>query len=320
MLLNIFLIIIGFIILIKSADWLIDSSASLANKLGISALIIGLTIVAFGTSAPELVVNLISSVKGNNGIVFGNIVGSNIANILLIIGLGAIIRPLSIKSQTLFKEIPLMILGGLALLILTLDEFFTHHNNIIDRSDGAILLLIFVVFIYYIIQSALIERGKAEENYKKSIKDQNPFISSILIIISLVGLFIGGKLVVDNAVSLAILLNVSEKLIGLTIVAIGTSLPELTTVMICTLKKQNDIAIGTIIGSNIFNILFIFGLSSFITPVALNMPIKFDLSIMMISFLLIFLFSLTKKKIEKWEGLILLIIYLIYLLFLILGA
>ncbi|MBT4495713.1 calcium/sodium antiporter [bacterium] len=276
--------------------------------------------MAFGTSAPELVVNLISSLKGNNALVFGNIVGSNIANILLVVGLGALIMPLTIKSQTLFKEIPLMVLGGLGLIILAFDKFFTNSPNIIDRSDGAILLLIFAIFVYYIIQSALSERGKVEKKFAKSIKEQNTLLSIVLIIVSAIGLFIGGKLVVDNAISLATILGVGEKLIGLTIVAIGTSLPELTTVIICTLKKNTDMAIGGIIGSNIFNTLFIFGLSSFITPVELNMPVRFDLSVMMIAFLLIFLFSLTKRRIEKWEGFVLFVIYLVYILMLILGV
>ena len=317
MVINIILIALGFAILIKSADWLVNSAASLANKIGVSALVIGLTIVAFGTSAPELVVNVISSLKGANEMVFGNIVGSNIANIYLVVGLGALLYPLLIKSQTLFKEIPLMILGGLALIILSLDILFGKDTNVIDLSDGIMLLLLFAVFVYYIINVALNEKRSVEKEFKKQIKDQNTLVSIVLIIISLIGLFIGGKLVVTNAVSLATLLGVSQKMIGLTIVAIGTSLPELVTAVVAALKKQADIAIGGIVGSNIFNTLFVLGISATIGPITLNTPIKFDLSIMLIAFLLLFLFSLTKRKIEKWEGFVFIVIYLSYMLLLI---
>lgn len=320
MFLNLFLIIIGFLVLIKSASWLVSSSANLANKVGVSALVIGLTIVAFGTSAPELVVNIISSTKGANQLVFGNIVGSNIANILLVVGLGALMYPLLIKSQTLFKEIPLMILGGLALIILAGDVIFKQSShNIIDLGDGLILLLLFGVFVYYIINVALQERHIVEKEFAKQIIDQNPLLSIVLILISCFGFYLGGYLVVNNSIDLATLLGVSQKLIGITIVAIGTSLPELTVVIVASLKKHADIAIGGIVGSNIFNTLFIFGISAVIAPVTLNVPIRFDLTVMIIAFLLLFLFSLTKRKIERWEGFIFLVIYLSYMLFLILG-
>ncbi len=317
MTLNIILITIGFLVLIKSADWLVSSAANLAHKIGVSALVIGLTIVAFGTSAPELVVNVFSSLKGANEMVFGNIVGSNIANILLVVGLGALLYPLIIKSQTLFKEIPLMILGGLAFIILTLDVFLRKSSNVIDLSDGLMLLLLFAVFVYYIINVALHERHSVEKEFKKQIKEQNIFISILLIIISLIGLFIGGRLVVTNAVSLATILGVSQKMIGLTIVAIGTSLPELVTAIVAALKKQADIAIGGIVGSNIFNTLFVLGISATIAPITLNTPVNFDLAVMFIAFLLLFLFSLTKRMIEKWEGFVFIVIYLSYILLLI---
>ena len=317
MTLNIILITIGFLVLIKSADWLVSSAANLAHKIGVSALVIGLTIVAFGTSAPVLVVNVFSSLKGANEMVFGNIVGSNIANILLVVGLGALLYPLIIKSQTLFKEIPLMILGGLAFIILTLDVFLRKSSNVIDLSDGLMLLLLFAVFVYYIINVALHERHSVEKEFKKQIKEQNIFISILLIIISLIGLFIGGRLVVTNAVSLATILGVSQKMIGLTIVAIGTSLPELVTAIVAALKKQADIAIGGIVGSNIFNTLFVLGISATIAPITLNTPVNFDLAVMFIAFLLLFLFSLTKRMIEKWEGFVFIVIYLSYILLLI---
>ncbi len=318
MTLNIFLIAIGFLVLIKSAQWLVNSASNLANKIGVSALVIGLTIVAFGTSAPELVVNIISSLKGANELVFGNIVGSNIANIFLIIGLGALLMPLLIKSQTLFKEIPLMILGGLALVILCLDVALRHNGgNVIDFGDGLMLLLLFIVFLYYIITTALNERHAVEKDFKKQIAEQKISTSILLIVISCFGLFIGGQLIVKNAIDLATALGVSQKLIGLTIVAIGTSLPELVTVIVAALKKQADLAIGGIVGSNIFNTLFVLGISAVIAPIELNIPIKFDLSIMIVAFLLLFLFSLTKRKIEKWEGFIMLVMYLSFMLLLI---
>ena len=318
MILNIILIAVGFLILIKSADWLVDSAANLAHRIGISALVIGLTIVAFGTSAPELVVNIFSSLKGANQLVFGNIVGSNIANIFLVLGLGALILPMTIKSQTLFKEIPLMIIGGLAFVVLCFDNLFkAAGQNTIDASDGIMLLILFSVFVYYIVNAALSERGRVERQFKKHIVEQKFSISIMLILLSCFGLFLGGQIVVKNAVNLAMLLGVSQKLIGLTIIAIGTSLPELTTAIVAAIKKHANIAIGGIVGSNIFNTLFILGISGIIAPIKLDVPIRFDLSIMMISFLLLFLFSLTKRKIEKWEGFIFIVIYLSYLLLLI---
>ena len=316
--LNIVLIAFGFILLIQSADWLVEHSASLAKKIGVSPLIIGLTLVAFGTSAPELVVNIISSLKGSSELIFGNIIGSNIANICLIVGLSALIMPLGIKSQTIFKEMPLMLLGGAALAILSLDTILNQADSkIIHFGDGLILLLLFFVFLYYTINSALSNRDKAESEFKKDIKKNKTGLSLSLIGVSLFGLFLGGRLVVDNAVDLAVILGISQKLIGLTIVAIGTSLPELITSIMAALKKEADIAIGNIVGSNIFNTTFIIGVSALIRPIELPAVIAFDLSVMTISFLLLFLFSLTKRKIEKWEGFVLLVIYLAYILLLI---
>lgn len=316
--LNIALIALGFILLIKSADWLVVHSSSLAKKIGISPLIIGLTLVAFGTSAPELVVNVISSLKGSSELVFGNIIGSNIANICLIVGLSALIMTLNIKSQTIFKEIPLMLLGGVALIILSLDTVLDKaETEIIHFSEGLILLLLFIVFLYYTINSALSNKDKSEKEFKKDIKEKKVGLSLSLILVSFLGLFIGGRLVVDNAVDLAVILGISQKLIGLTILAIGTSLPELITSIVAALKKEADIAIGNIVGSNIFNTTFILGISALIHPIELPEVIIFDLSVMIISFLLLFLFSLTKRKIEKWEGFVLLVIYLAYMLLLI---
>jgi len=296
----------------------VEHSASLAKKIGVSPLIIGLTLVAFGTSAPELVVNIISSLKGSSELIFGNIIGSNIANICLIVGLSALIMPLGIKSQTIFKEMPLMLLGGAALAILSLDTILNQADSkIIHFGDGLILLLLFFVFLYYTINSALSNRDKAESEFKKDIKKNKTGLSLSLIGVSLFGLFLGGRLVVDNAVDLAVILGISQKLIGLTIVAIGTSLPELITSIMAALKKEADIAIGNIVGSNIFNTTFIIGVSALIRPIELPAVIAFDLSVMTISFLLLFLFSLTKRKIEKWEGFVLLVIYLAYILLLI---
>jgi cation:H+ antiporter len=314
MIISILILIAGFALLIKSADILIEGSASLAKKLGVSAIVIGLTVVAFGTSAPELIINIVSSAQGASEIAIGNVLGSNIANILLILGIAAVICPLKVKQNTVWKEIPLSLLAVLVLAILANDILIDQAEaSILSRIDGLILLAFFVIFLYYTFGIAKVQ---AEEVDVKSYK---PWQMIIMISGGLIGLGIGGKLVVDNAVNLATIFGVSEALIGLTIVALGSSLPELVTAVVAVSKKHTDIAIGNVVGSNIFNIFWILGLSSVIKPLAftpaLNMDVLITLAITLILFAAIFIGE--KNVLKKWEGITFLSLYIIYIAFLI---
>jgi len=243
------LFIIGLFLLIKGADLLVDGSASITKKLNISSIVIGLTIVAFGTSAPEFIVNIFASVQGNSEIAVGNILGSNIANILLILGISAIIYPITAKKNTVLKEIPLSLLAAVVLGLMANDMIIDGAGfSGITRIDGFILLSFFIIFLYYTFGITKSDEDIVEEeikvfSYSKAI---------IFILLGLAGLVIGGKWIVDGAIKIAEILNISQSLIGLTIVAIGTSLPELATSAIAAYKKQSDIAIGNVVGSNIF--------------------------------------------------------------------
>ena len=267
------LFIVGFIFLVKGADLLVDGAAAFAKKFKISTLVIGLTIVAFGTSAPELVVNIFASISGNSEIAIGNILGSNIANILLILGISALIFPLPAKKSTIKKEIPFSLLAVLVLGILVNDLLIDQVNlldgasGLLSRIDGLILLAFMTIFMVYTFGIA---KNPEEAGEGEEIKNL-PLAKSIAYIgIGLLGLVLGGRWIVNGAVKIAELFNVSEALIGLTIVAVGTSLPELATSAVAAYKKQADIAIGNIVGSNIFNIFFVLGVSSIIRPLPFN--------------------------------------------------
>ena len=310
MLISILIIVIGFVLLIKGADWLVTGSSALAKKHNVSDLVIGLTIVSFGTSAPELVVNSIASVQHHSDIVFGNILGSNIVNLFLILGIAAMIYPITVHSNTVWKEIPVSILAVIVLFLLV-NGFILTGSNVLSRIDGAILLIMFGGFLYYIYKQLKMERPDSDEISPKEMSNLKIWI---LIIIGLAGLIIGGKLVVDNSIKIATILGISEKIIGLTIVAIGTSLPELMTSVVAALKKNSDIAIGNVIGSNIFNIFFILSISSFINPVQFNPSFNTELYLLAGGTLVLFIAMFTggKKKLDRWEGAVLLGIYLAY--------
>lgn len=315
MLINLLILIVGFVILIKSADFLVDGASSLAKKLGLTTLVIGLTIVALGTSAPEMIVNIVSSYQGKTNIAIGNIIGSNICNILLILGVCGLIRELPSPSHTTWKEIPFALLSILAVGILSFDKIFSNSpNNILSFGDGLILIFFFIIFLYY-------TYSISKETNKNSleIKNFSKTKSIILIISGIIGLIIGGKLVVDSAVNLARAFSVSEALIGLTIIAIGTSLPELVTSAVATYKKQSHIAIGNIVGSNIFNIFFILGISAVIRPLSVSTDLWFDFTITIAVTLLLFTLMLIGKKyvLQRWQGSILIISYVAYIGFLI---
>lgn len=311
------LFIIGFLFLIKGADLLVDGSASIAKKLKISAIVIGLTIVAFGTSAPELIVNIIASYQGNSEIAIGNILGSNIANILLILGVSAVIYPLTSKRNTVLKEIPLSLLAVIVLGLMANDKIIdgTVFSGL-TRIDGLVLIGFFIIFMYYTFGISSLAGGDEEKNeivvysYLKSI---------VFIILGLAGLMLGGKWIVDGAVKIAEIFNVSQSLIGLTVVAIGTSLPELATSAVAAYKKQSDIAIGNVVGSNIFNIFWILGLSSVIRPLPFSTDSNIDiLMVVYASLILLAVMFIGKKRIiERWQGAFMIFSYLCYIIFLV---
>ena len=311
------LFIIGFFLLIKGADLLVDGSASIAKKLKISSIVIGLTIVAFGTSAPEFIVNIFASVQGNTEIAIGNILGSNIANILLILGISAIIYPITAKKNTVLKEIPLNLLAAVVLGLMANDMIIDGSGfSGITRIDGFILLSFFIIFLYYTFGITKSDKDIVEEeikvfSYPKAI---------IFIILGLVGLTIGGKWIVDGAVKIAEFFNISQSLIGLTIVAIGTSLPELATSAIAAYKKQSDIAIGNVVGSNIFNIFWILGASAIIRPLPFNTSSNGDIAMTIFASILLFIVMFIGKKrvIERWQGVFMVTTYVGYIVFLVL--
>lgn len=315
MILNILLLLVGFVALIFGATKLVDAASSLAVKMGIPNIVIGLTIVAFGTSAPELVVNVFASVSGSTEMVLGNVLGSNIFNILAILGISALIFPLTVKTNTTWLEIPLSLLAAVAVLIISADIMLDGApGNFITRSEGIVLLLFFAIFLVYNLSVA---KGGAEEEEMET-KDYTPLKAVLFMILGLAGLIVGGRLIVTSAVSIAEVIGLSERVIGLTVVSIGTSLPELATSIIAVRKKNVDIAIGNVVGSNIFNIFLILGISTTIAPLQISGSAFFDIFMNILAGLLLFIFIFTGKgrQLERWEGAIFLILYIAYITYL----
>lgn len=308
MLISIFLLIIGFIILIKGADFFVDGTVDIANKLKISKMLIGLTIVSFGTSAPEFAVSIKSMLIGSGDIVLGNVIGSNILNILLIVGCSAVIHSLVVKNNTVKKELPIVMLITVLFGVLLSDNLFDNVKNTFTRSDGIVLILFFAVFLYYLIKMARKKEQTDEKENKISIGK-----AILLTIIGIVGIVLGSNFVVDNACNIAKIIGVSERLISLTIIALGTSLPELVTSVTATIKGEYDIAIGNVVGSNIFNIGIVIGV-----PVALLGGIGtiafsyIDLIVMIVSAFILFIFSFNDYKITRREGIMLLLLFIFY--------
>lgn len=310
------LIILGFILLLKGADFMVSGATSFAKKFNVSELSIGLTIVAMGTSAPELVVNLVSGSQGLDDVVFGNIIGSNIFNLFLILGLCGTIKPILVQSNTVWKEIPFSLILFIVFFLLINDSLlFQSDVNILSTIDGIILLLLFVSFLYYVFYN--VKNQKHQTEVTENIKQKSNLITFLLIFGGIVGLIIGGKLVVDNSVEIARNFNVSEKLIGLTILAAGTSLPELAASVVAAYRGKADIAVGNVIGSNIFNITFILGLNSVISPLTYNLDFNFDLYFLIggSAFLFLFMFTLNKKKLDRWESILFIIGFAVYMVF-----
>lgn len=317
MILSIILLLIGFAILISGAEALVRGASSISKRAGIPPIVIGLTIVAFGTSAPEFVVNIFSAVKGTTDLALGNIIGSNIANIFLILGISALISDLKVQKNTTWKEIPFAVLAVLIVFAMTNDKILDNGIiNVLTRIDGLILLSFFAIFMYYIVE--LFRKG-ANDIKQEEIKTYSKFISALLIIGGLVLLFFGGQLLVNQAIILAKLAGLSEMLIGLTIVAVGTSLPELATSVIAAKKGHADIAIGNIVGSNIFNIFFILGATGVIKSIPISAGANFDILVCFIATFVLFLamFIGKKHKLERWQGGFFLFAYIIYIMYLI---
>ncbi|MEX0649731.1 MAG: calcium/sodium antiporter [Candidatus Andersenbacteria bacterium] len=311
----VFFLIIGLAALIKSADFLVEGAASLAKRFGIREIVIGLIIVSFGTSAPELVVNVLSALSGNYDLAIGNVVGSNIANTFLILGVSAAIFPLIVKRGTVWKEIPLSLLAAVALLVLISDTLLEGESaSILSRADGIMLLFFFIIFLYY---SYGISRttGEAEENDNTKVRSVSSSVTRV--IGGIAGLVVGGHLIVSSAVTLAQVFGVSEGLIGLTVVALGTSLPELATSAVAAYRKKADIAVGNVVGSNIFNIFFILGITSLISPLPVGDTIDIDVGMTILSSLLLFLVLFVGKKhtLQRGQGVFFIVLYLAYIIF-----
>lgn len=310
MILKVILLVVGFIILIKGADFFVDGASNLAKNFKISKMLIGLTIVAFGTSLPEFAVSVQSMLSGSGEIVIGNVVGSNILNILLILGCSSLVHDLVVQSDTVKKELPIVLLLTSLLVVLMSDKLLSNQTNLLDRGDGITVLLFFLVFIYYLISTM----KHKTDNSDSKIEEVYPLLKSIIYTVGgVVAIIVGSNFVVNSATYIAKAVGISERIIGLTIIALGTSLPELVTSIVATKKGEYDIAIGNVVGSNIFNIGIVLGL-----PIAIFGGISVgtfnyvDLVFLLTSALSLFAFAVNDYKIRRHEGIILLIMFLIY--------
>ncbi len=308
-------LLIGFIVLVKWADILVSGASHIASKFGISPLVIGLTIVAFGTSAPELFVNILSAVKGQTELALWNVIGSNIANTWLVLGIAAMVYPLQAKSSTVYKEVPFSLIASFALFFLAFDSFFSWwEGNLITRGESLVLLLFFILFFSYTFGIAKTSKPIKVEEEKESV-----WKSILYVILWLIWLTIGADMLVASAKNIASSFGVSQSVIGLTVVAFGTSAPELVTSIVASLKKKSDIAIGNVVGSNIFNILLVLGLTGSVAnlPVSSTLIIDIIIELFAISLLVFFLFFFWKKwLITRIEWAIFVSLYLMYMAYL----
>jgi cation:H+ antiporter len=313
MILSIILLLVGLTLLTYGSNFLIEGSSTLARKYGISELVIGLVVIGFGTSLPELLVNIIASVKGDaNGIVLGNVIGSNNFNLLFILGITGLIAPLKVQGSTIWKEIPISLLAAVMIILLANDNFMQiSETNVIGRIDGIILIILFIAFLFYV--STII---KNDQHREQEIENTYSGAKMILFITGgLLALLIGGKIMVDNAVNIANYLGIDDKIIGLTIVSAGTSLPELAATISAARKGKADLAVGNIIGSNIFNIFLILGASAIIRPINFDTTFNIDISILIIATILLFIAMFTgqKGKLDRWEAILLILGLIAYL-------
>ena len=311
--LNILLLLLGFFLLIKGADFFVDGASSTAQNFKVSKMLIGLTIIAFGTSAPEFAVSMSALASNNTDMVLGNVIGSCILNILLILGVAAVINPIKIKDNTVRKELPLTMLISTLLAVLFLDVKLGNGSvNQITRSDAVVILLFFSIFIYYLF-SLLKNKKEKDEDEKPKFK---LLMSIFLVVIGLIGIIIGSDLVVDNATDIATKLGVSERIIALTIIAFGTSLPEFVTTIVSSKKGEQDLLVGNIIGSNIFNIGIVSTIPIILFGKVLVITNIIDLIFMILSITLLYIFSL-KHRLTIKNGIVFLLIFIIYYLYII---
>lgn len=308
--LQVLLLVVGFAMLIKGADWFVEGASKIADKFGIPQLVIGLTIVAMGTSAPEAAVSITSAVKGSAGITIGNVVGSNIMNVLVILGITAVIRAIAVQKSTIRYEIPFTIGITVVLAILGL------MDNRISRLDGVILWALFIVYLLYLLRMAKKGQDVIEDVPELSEKD-TPLRMILMVLIGAVLIVWGADITVDAATELAKIFGMDDRLIGLTIVALGTSLPELVTSVTAAIKGKADIAVGNIVGSNIFNILFVVGTTALITPVTYSASFMVDSIVAVVTMVLLLICVLPKKKLGRVGGLVMLAGYAAYFVYLI---
>jgi len=315
MVLSFGLLIVGFVVLILGADWLVSGASGLAKRLNVPDLVIGLTVVAFGTSAPELMVNLMAAINGVSEIALTNILGSNTINTFIILGISALIYPIKSQKSSRKYEIPWSVFAGLIILVMGTECFgLCGGDAIISRLDGVVLLLIFSLFMYYTLKMA----KNNTENQEEGFLPMKIWKAVLLIAVGLVALVVGGKVIVINAVSIAQAFGVSQAVIGVTVVALGTSLPELATSAIAAFKKNPDLAIGNVIGSNIFNVFFVLGISAVIRPLPSYSNLWIDASLAALGSLLLLLFVSTNrhKELKRWQGAFFLVCYGVYLVWL----
>ena len=309
------LLIIGFVLVLKGADWLVNGASSLAKRLNVSDLVIGLTVVAFGTSAPELAINIFASANDNTELAIGNVLGSNLFNILIILGVSSIIAPMTVHSNTIFKEIPFSLLAALVLGFIANDIFIDNQvSSVISRSDGLVLLSFFAIFTYY---SLIIAKQSTSDDV--GIINEVPMWKAVgFTALGLVALVGGGKLLVDSAVDIARFWGVRESVIGLTILAMGSSLPELATSVVAARKGMSDIVIGNVVGSNIFNIFLVLGVSATIKPLPVNPSSNIDelMVVLMTVILFFFIYNHKENQVTRVHGIIFVSIYAVYLTYL----
>lgn len=314
---NYIILLIGFALLIKGADIFVDGASSIAKKIGIPPVIVGLTIVSIGTSTPELAVSLISALKGNNNLAIGNVVGSNLFNTLMVLGITTIVLPIIIHKKKVMIDFSVNLIATVLLFIFAFDTIFGKAVNVLSRIDGFILVVLCITYmVLLVIKAKKTDMPKSEEN-----RNINVVTKIILMVVGSAGIVIGGQFVVDSASNIASSLGMSEKLVGLTIVALGTSLPELVTSVIAALRGENEIALGNVLGSNIFNILLILGTSSLISPIIVEQGLIIDFSFLVIVtillYILVFFNKKEEKKLTRIEGALLIALYIGYMIYII---
>lgn len=317
MVLSFVFLIAGFVLLVKGADFFVDGSSGIAKFLKIPSIVIGLTIVAFGTSAPEAAVSIIAGINGSNDIAVGNVIGSNMFNLLAVLGISAVIKPVNIDSQIIKKEFPFMLISTAVLALAAFDTALGSGGaNIISRNEAFTMLILMGIFIYSVVTAALRSRKESGSARTEDDKPKRSLLKCVLFTVGgLAGIIIGGQFVVDSATRIATGFGMSETLVGLTIVAVGTSLPELVTSIVAAKKGESDIAIGNVVGSNVFNILFVLAASAAITPMNINAQGLCDLLILLAISILAYVFCVTNKKINRIEGAVLVLMYAAYMTF-----